>query len=222
MQANSTRIDNTSITEVSELTDVLGKIFVDLLGPKIYVQRVKSTSETKVRRVGSAENGNILSNYLDKQDYAVVIKSLNEEELERFKETREITPKIRQIIQDSKNKEGSKVQDKAVTFSRTPTIVGKRPAPEKDSDHPKKKAKTGKEKRGKKGSAKPKSTNSKDKKKKRKKDTSGSTRRTAIVIGEEINTINHEKSVKNVCNLSTKIQSINIGEKKSYDMDEID
>ena len=121
---------------------------------------------------------------------------LNEEELERFKETPEITPKIRQIIQDSKNKEGLKVQNKAVTISGTPTIIGKRPAPEKDRDHPKKKAKTGKEKRGTKGSTKSKSTNSRDKKKKRKKETSGSTRRTAIVIGEEINTISHEKSVK--------------------------
>ena len=33
MQANSARIDNTSIAEVSELTVVLGKTFVDLLGP---------------------------------------------------------------------------------------------------------------------------------------------------------------------------------------------
>ena len=60
----------------------MGKIFVDLLGSKIYVQRVKSTNKTKVQRVGSVDKGNILSNYLDKQDYAIVIKSLNEEELE--------------------------------------------------------------------------------------------------------------------------------------------
>ena len=172
MVANSARIDNTSISEVSELTEVLGKIFVDLLGPKIYVQRVKATNETKVRRVGSAEKGNILSNYLDKKDYAVIIKSLDEEELEQFKETREITPKIKQIILDSKE---------AVTFSDTSTIIGKRPAPAKDSDHPKKKAKTGKEKRGSKGSTKSGATNKKDKKKKRKKETSGSTQLLLLV-----------------------------------------
>ena len=147
MQANSARID-TSIIEVSELTQVLGKIFIDLLGPKIYVQRSKTSTDSKMRRVGSAEKGNILSNYLDKKDYAIIIKSHTEEELERFKETREITPKIRQLISDSKDKEGSKVQNKAVTFSGTPTVIGKRPAPAKDSDHPKKKDKTGKNKTG--------------------------------------------------------------------------
>ena len=109
MQANSARIDNTAISEVSELTEVLGKIFDDLLGPKIYVQRAKTTTETKVCRVGSAKKGNILSNYLYKKDYAIIIKSLNEEELERFKERREIPPRIRQLINDSKDKEGSKV-----------------------------------------------------------------------------------------------------------------
>ena len=66
MQANSTQIDNTLIAEVSKLTKVLGKIFVDLLGPKIYIQRVKSTNEMKGQRVGSADKGTILSNYLDK------------------------------------------------------------------------------------------------------------------------------------------------------------
>ena len=154
MQANSTRIDNTSITQVKDLTSVLGKIFVDLQGPKIYTQKIKSTNEATVRRVGSADKGNILSNYIDKHDYAAVIKSLNEDELGRFKETREITPKIRQIIQESKKKEGSKVQNKAVTFSGTSTIIGKRPSPAKDSDLPKKKAKTGNGKRGTKGSTK--------------------------------------------------------------------
>ena len=44
--------------------------------------------------------------------------------------------------------------------------------------------------------------------------------RTAIIV-EDVNSFYHEKSVKNVCNLSTKIHSINIGEKKKYDMDEI-
>ena len=91
----------------------------------------------------------------------------------------------------------------------------------RDSNLPKKKAKTGKEKRGTKGSTKSKSTNNKDNKKKRKKATSGSARRTAIVVGEETNTISYGRSVKNECNLLTKMQSINIGEKKRHDMDKV-
>ena len=136
MQANSARIDITSIAEVRELTEVLGKIFVDLLGPKIYVQRVKTTTETKVCRVGSAEKGNILSNYLDKKDYTVII--------------------------NSKDKEGLKVQNKAVNFSGTSTIIGMRPAPVQDVDLPKEK------KGSKKGNTKSETTPGNDKKRKRK------------------------------------------------------
>ena len=48
MQANSAHINNMSIAGVSKLTNVLGKIFLDLLGSKIYFQKVKTTTESKV------------------------------------------------------------------------------------------------------------------------------------------------------------------------------
>ena len=73
------------------------------MGSKIYVQRVKITTETKECQVGSAEKGNILSNFLDKKDYMIIIKLLNEEELERFEDTWESTPRIRKLISDSKD-----------------------------------------------------------------------------------------------------------------------
>ena len=215
MQANAARIGDTSIKQVSELTVVLGKIFVDLQGTKIYTQKSKPPNEQKIRRVESSEKGNILTNYLDKKDYAIILKSLNEDELERFKETREITPKINQIIKENKGKKGSEVQSKAITFSGTTTIIGKRPAPVPNPDKPNKRARADKDKKGiKKSALKNKANPGKDKSKKRKKDTSGSTRRTSIIIGDDVKHTTNEKTVKTVCNLSAKIDSINIGDNK--------
>ena len=102
------------------------------------------------------------------------------------------------------------------------TTIGKRPASVQNADFPKKKAKTGKEKKGpKKGNVKSETTPEKEKKRKRKKYSSGSIRRTAVFIGEDVTSINQEKTVKNACNLSAKIHPINLGEKPKSNMDEI-
>ena len=126
-----------------------------------------------------------------------------------------MTPKIKQIIEDNKDKGGPQVQKKAITFSGTTTIIGKRPSPVPNADHPRKRARAEKSKKGTKtNTPKGKTTPDKSKTKKSKKNNAGSTRQTAIHIGDDITSIKNEKTVKNVCNLSAKIDAINIGNKE--------
>ena len=234
MQANSARIDNTGIQKVSEITKIFNEIFVDLLGKDIYTVKTtkpdKKSDGTKPNKprprrrtipspkqsVTSMPEHNILPNYLAKEDYAKIASALNDEELEKFKETRQVTPKIKQILSNKADKEESQVPSKAATNLGTEKATGKRRVSAlKPAQRASKKVKVNKPKE------KPETTGKQDKQKKAKKKGPklGSARRVFVTLGGEgndrldvvsLNNTNRAKTKSNVQVLSKKIDSINL------------